>query len=332
MLPIGPEQRPSGTAVKIVFHLAGRSNDMRALFQRFPDVSFVTTRSVADVAQEIGDADALVAWSADYTPAIAAVCKERCRRLRWIQFATSGIDTALKNGGFPPGVTVTNCAGLRAANLAEHAFALLFFLARRMRRMEEARRHRLWIRQEIHPEIRSLQATTLTILGMGAVGHALARRAKAFDMRVLAVSRAYRADATVDAVYSRDNALAAFAEADVIAVCMPSTPETVGFIDRRKLAAMKKTAFLINIARGDIVVEQDLVEACTAGGIAGAGLDVAFEEPPAADSPLWRLENVVLTPHVGGSGNDETQVLAEMVAENLELFLAARPLLRRVAY
>jgi phosphoglycerate dehydrogenase-like enzyme len=120
MPPIAPEPGPAGTPLKIVLHLARRKNDMAALYRRFPQLSFVETRSVDDVAREIGDADVMGAWSGDYTPAISAACKEHHRRLRWIQLATSGVDTVLKNGGFPPGIIVTNCAGLRAVNLAEH--------------------------------------------------------------------------------------------------------------------------------------------------------------------------------------------------------------------
>lgn len=316
--------------MKIVTHMARRTNDLRPLFRQFPGLTFVSTVTVEDFAREIAEAEVLVTWTADYTPAIAAACNQHGRRLRWIQFATSGIDTAIKNGGFPEGVIVTNCAGLRAVNLAEHVFALMLFLSRRLRAAETARHNKEWPRGELHSEIRSLQNTTLVIVGMGAAGQALARRAKAFDMRVLAVSRAYRADGLVDQVFPREAAIEAFALADVVALCLPSSAETRGFVDRFKLAAMKKTAFLINIARGDLIVEQDLVEACKTGEIAGAGLDVAMLEPPAADSKLWSLESVVLTPHVGGAGNDETDMLIEMVADNIRRYLAGEPLLRRL--
>ena len=179
--------------MKIVLHVGDRSNDLRPLARGFPDITFAITRSEEEFAREIIDAEVLVMWSAEYSPRISHLCRTAARRLKWLQFTTSGIDTALKNGGLPLGIFVTNCAGLRAANLAEHAFALFLFLARRMRAFEDARERRVWLR-DVGKEMVSLQNTTMLILGMGAIGQAVARRARAFDMNVLAVSRAYRPD------------------------------------------------------------------------------------------------------------------------------------------
>jgi phosphoglycerate dehydrogenase-like enzyme len=271
-------------------------------------------------------------WTLEYTPTIARVCKEGAPRLTWIQFTTSGIDTALKAGGFRPGTIITNCAGLRAANLSEHAFTLLLFMTRQMRAIEAARTRRDWIRQELLATIKSLQGSTLLILGMGQIGQAVARRARAFDMNVIAVSRAYRPDALAGEVFPRHAATKAFARADFIVCCMPSTEETKGFLDRRAFAAMKRGAYLANISRGDIIVEADLAAACREGLIAGAAIDVMVDEPLPLESPLWGLDNVVISPHVGGFGNDETEMLIRMVAENFALYLKGEPLVRRVEY
>ena len=317
--------------MKVVLHVAWRANDLRPLAARFADLSFAITRTDEDFAREITDADILVMWSAEYTPTISRLCRETAHRLKWLQFTTSGIDTALKNGGFNPGLVVTNCAGLRAVNLAEHAFTLLLFLARQMRTFEKGRDRGLWLRSSARAVV-SLQNTTLLILGMGAIGQAVARRARAFDMNVIAVSRAYRPDGLVQEVFARNEALSAFAKADWIAVCLPSNSETRGFVDCRAFAAMKRSAVLVNVSRGDVIVEDDLAEACANGVIAGAGLDVTTVEPLPETSRLWTLDNVVITPHIGGQGNDETELLIKMVSENLRLYIDGQELLRRVDY
>jgi phosphoglycerate dehydrogenase-like enzyme len=317
--------------MKVILHVAARANDLRPLAGRFPDVSFVITRTLDELAAEMQRAEVLVIWSAEYTPEVAAICKSGSPFLKWIQFTTSGIDTALKNGGFTPGTIITNCAGLRAVNLAEHAFTLLLFLSRQVRAFERARTRREWLSRTSQP-IASLQGTTLLVLGMGAIGQAVARRARAFDMTVLGVSRAYKPDAHVQEVYSRENAAAAYSRADSVVVCLPSTAETRRFVDRRALAAMKPSAFIINISRGDVIDEHDLAEACATGVIGGAGLDVTTIEPLPANSLLWSLDNVFITPHVGGQGNDETELLMEMISENLRLYRAGLPMLRRVEY
>jgi D-2-hydroxyacid dehydrogenase (NADP+) len=316
--------------MKVVVYLADRKTELANLFARFPNVSFVVARTLPEYRREISDAEILIVWSSDYSREIASATKELGGRLKWLQFATSGVDGAIKRGGFPAGVTVTNAAGLRAPNLAEHAFVLLLFLTRNMRLFETARTRREWARPAAAGRMVSLHGRTALIVGMGAIGQAIARRARAFDMRVTAVSRAYPADEIVSAAFAREETRAAFAQADVIFICLPSDEQTRGFIDRDKLAAMKRTAFLINVSRGDVLVEEDLVEACRAGLIAGAGLDVADHEPLPEDSPLWRLDNVVLTPHVGGTGDDETDLLVDMIAENLRRWIAGRPLARRL--
>jgi phosphoglycerate dehydrogenase-like enzyme len=317
--------------MKVVLHIAWRKTDLTPLAAMFPQLSFALTRDLDEFAREMADADILVMWSLEYSPDIAHVCKESAPRLKWIQFTTSGIDGALKSGGFRPGTIVTNCAGLRAVNLAEHAFTLLLFMARQMREIERARERRDWIRRQLE-SLKSLQGTNLLILGMGAIGQAVARRARAFDMRVLAVSRAYRADDLVQEVFSRHDAKAAFARADFIICAMPSTDETKGFLNADAFRAMKRDAYLVNVSRGDIIVESDLAAACRDGLIAGAALDVTVEEPLPASSPLWALDNVVISPHVGGQGNDETDLLIRMIAENLALYVEGKPLVRRVEY
>jgi D-2-hydroxyacid dehydrogenase (NADP+) len=150
-------------------------------------------------------------------------------------------------------------------------------------------------------------------------------------MRVIGVSRAYEPDGLVEEVFPRERVTEALAQADAVLMSMPSTAETRGFLDAEKFAAMKPNTFVINVARGDLIDEDDLIAACESGAIGGAGLDVQAEEPLPADSPLWDVENIVISPHVGGGGGGpKDTALDDMLIENLRLYLAGEPLKRLV--
>ncbi len=317
--------------MKVVCHLAERKTDLTPLFALFPQIEFTIARTDDDFARDIADAEIMIGWTADYSTRIAELAKSRAENLKFIQFCTSGIDTPLKNGGFPPNVIVANCAGLRAANIAEHGFGLILHHTRQLAFAEEARRQKRWTRSETSQRIRPLRGSTLCILGMGHVGQALARRAKSFDMRVIAVSRAYEPDDVVEECFLREQLNDALAQADFVAICLPSESATQGLMNINRFHAMKRSALLINLARGDILVESDLIEALQTGLIAAASLDVTHDEPPDQNSPLWTLDNVTLTPHVAGAGREDADILIGMIAENLRLFLSGKPL-RRVVY
>jgi phosphoglycerate dehydrogenase-like enzyme len=262
---------------------------------------------------------------------MAAAVNANAANLKLIHFTTSGIDNALKAGGFPKGVTVANVAGLSAPGLAEHAFALLLCLSRRFRAIEAARANHQWLRDEITPTVTSVKGRTLVIIGMGATGQQMARKARAFDMRVIGVSRAYAPDDLVDEVFPRERVNEALAQADAVLMSMPSTAETRGFLDAGKFAAMKPGAFVVNVARGDLINEDDLIAACNSGTLGGAGLDVQAEEPLPADSPLWDVDQIIISPHVGsGGGGPKDTALDDMLVENLRLYVNGEPLKRLV--
>jgi phosphoglycerate dehydrogenase-like enzyme len=305
--------------------------DISYITDKFPELDFTITYGPDDIARELGDAEVLFISNRVYVEDMVAAVNANAGSLKLIHFTTSGIDKALKAGGFPKGVTVANVAGLRGPTLAEHAFALLLCLSHQFRAIEAARKDHAWLRDEITPTVASLRGRTLAIIGMGATGQSMARKARAFDMRVIGVSRTYAPDELVDEVFPRERVNEALAQADAVLMSMPSTAETRGFMNADKFAAMKPTAFILNIARGDLINEDDLIAACKAGTIGGAGLDVQAEEPMPADSPLWDVDNIVISPHVGGGGGgpDDTD-LDDMLVENLRLYVAGEPLKRLV--
>ena len=316
--------------MKIVYHqLNQQTVDIAPLSTEFAPHTFIATVTPEDLEREIGDAEVLAIGSGQYGKRVVDVVKGGARKLKWIHFLTSGIDQPVRAGGFPDNVVITNSAGLRAPNLSEHIFAMLLFLNRRLRRLEAARPDRAWLRNDIWNDIVGLTGKTMVILGMGTMGQAVAIKAKAFNMKVLAVSRGYKPDATVDEVFPRERVKEALARAHVVVICIPSDPETVNFLDSDKLSVLKN-AYVINESRGDVVDEKALVAALKSGAVQAAGLDVTAVEPLAADSPLWTLENVLITPHVGGAGSPDNREMVEMFAEGLRHYVKGQPLPRVV--
>jgi len=270
-----------------------------------------------------------------YGTKLSGAAAARARRLKWVHAPAAGVDRLLSPELVASPVVVTCSRGLHAHSLSEHAFALMLALARRLHDFEEDRRHRRWQRREG----RVLAGSTLLVVGLGAVGTEVARKGAAFGMRVLAIRRSpVRAapgepdasPAGVEEVAGPDSLRRMLGQADWVVLCVPLTAETRGMIGRRELEAMKPTAFLINVARGQVVDEPALVEALKTGRIAGAGLDVFATEPLPPESELWDLPNVVITPHMGGSMEDYEGHALRIFLDNLRRFLAGQPLLNVV--
>jgi len=250
--------------------------------------------------------------------------------LRWVETPATGFDQLNGTGVLERAdVTVTTVGGLFAPWVAEHAFALLFGLARQIDRFAAAQQRREWVGRGV--ELRELSDTTLAIVGLGNIGLAVARAAKAFGMRVLATRR--RCDevpAEVDRMYPPEELPAMLGQADAVVVAVAGTPETVNLIGAAELAAMRPNALLINVARGAVVDEAALAAALAAGRIAGAGLDVFVHEPLPPESPLWTLPNVLITPHIAVNVPSKLRRSVEHFADNLRRYCASQELADRV--
>ena len=270
------------------------------------------------LVKEIADADA-VFGRLPKEPFLAA------KRLRWVQSIGEGFQTMLYPEMIESGVIITNTAGAFDAAMAEHAFALLLSLTRAMRAYHDLQKARGWSREA--PVIQ-LAGKTMGVLGLGTIGRAVAVRAKAFGMRVIALDAQVKSPPEgVDAVFGPDRMETVFRESDAILVGLPLTERTKGLVNRERLRMMKPTACVINIARGPIIAEADLVEALRAGEIAGAGLDVFEVEPLPKDSPLWGMSNVVVTSHVGGRSPEGVDNIEGVLVDNLRRFAKGEPLL-----
>ncbi len=256
-------------------------------------------------------------------------------RLKWVSFWSAGLDNKLTPALLERSPIITNASGVHGANIAEHVLMFMLMFTRRMNllfrdQIETKWGHHFASRSEGAGE---LTGQTLGIVGLGRIGEALAKRAKSFEMRVIAVKRdpssRYSGEIELDAVYGAEELPRLLAESDHVCLSVPYSPQTHHLINGENLPQMKPSAFLYNIGRGKSVDEAALIEALKAGTIAGAGLDVFETEPLPSDSPLWTMENVLITPHNSGMTPHYFTRTASLFAENLERYLNGEPLNNR---
>ena len=243
------------------------------------------------------------------------------KKLRWVHAIASGVDSFLYDEFRRSEVTLTSEKGLVGEHLADHAFGLLLMLTRQLatalRLGPDAWNHRPTLRAD---EI-ELTGATMGIFGFGGTGRAVARRAVAFGMHCIALDRdPVPVSPEVDTVMRPAAFDDLLERSDVVAICCPLTRETRGKFDARAFAAMKPTAILVNVTRGEVMVEDDLVHALESGAIQGAALDVAPTEPLSAESRLWDLPQVVMTPHTAGASQFRAQRNLDRFVRNLQRF------------
>jgi phosphoglycerate dehydrogenase-like enzyme len=276
----------------------------------------------AAAVREAAAADVLVISPNRYTDAVERTVLG-AGRLRLVQLLSAGFDTLLGRS-FPPGAVVATVGETLAPAVAEHALALTLALARRLDLAVESRAHERWDRMPFNA-VGSLQGRTAAVVGFGSIGKAIATRLRAFGVRVIGVSRNGAPSPAADEMRPIGSIAEAVAEADLILIALPGSPETEGLFGRDLIRACKEGALIVNIARGRIVDTDALVEALNEGRIGGAGLDVTEPEPLPPGHPLWRCPNTIVTPHYAGLGAQRDQ--AEHIAENLRRLRDGLPLL-----
>jgi phosphoglycerate dehydrogenase-like enzyme len=308
--------------MKLVIYYEGAEALAARVRSLFPAIEVVVPADANAALREIADADALYG---QITPEQLAAAK----RLRWIQSPAIGLEHTMFPELISHPVLMTNPRGIFADTIADHVMAMVTAFARRLPQLLRQQDQRSW-RTDPYNVIH-LGDCTLGIVGLGGIGSAVAQRAAAFDMRVIAVD-ARRTDRPngVSELWPSDQLPRLLAESDFVVICAPETPETRGLFGADAFTAMKRTAHLINIGRGKIVQLDALIAALRAGEIAGAGLDVFEIEPLPADNPLWGMDNVIITPHVAGFGPHIGERRQQVLFENIRRFLANQPLLNPV--
>jgi len=305
---------PAKDRLKICFaHVAYRMGERFAL--RNTGMQSFEVRSLDELASRIGEADVLLVSGLWRNEMIA-----KAPRLAFIQSISAGLDQYSRDDLRAAGIRLASAQGANERAVAEHAIALILALARQLpqgRDNQTALKWRGMISDIAQREV-ELGGKTLVIVGMGRIGSRLATLAKAFDMRVIGVKRdPSKGQGAADAVVAQARLLEVLPDADFVALTCPLTPETEKLIDARALAAMKRSAYLVNVARGRVVDEPALIKALADGTIAGAAVDCAWEEPLPATSPLWTAKNIMITPHTAGETRRYEDNVLDFLMENL---------------
>jgi len=280
----------------------------------FPDLGIDLVDHHSRVDPYINEADILLTFGAHMADHVL----EKGRKLRWIQALGTGVDGIVDRPPFREGVLVTNMHGLHGDSVPEAAIMLMLALARDLPRAMRQRNARKW---ERYPS-RLLKGKTVGIFGVGAIARSLAPKCRSFGMTVVGISSAPRSMEGFDRMVHRDELEKTVRGLDFLVLLTPYTPQTHGIVGAKVLAAMKPSAYLVNLARGGIVDEEALVRALRENRLAGAALDVFANEPLPEDHPFWSMDKVIVTPHLGGFHDQYAEEALPTLVENFRRFLA----------
>ncbi|MSO72282.1 MAG: D-2-hydroxyacid dehydrogenase [Rhodospirillaceae bacterium] len=279
-------------------------------------VTLVPARNPKEALAQVGDADALVGFC-------QAEVVNAGVKLKWIHSQQAGVEDCLavpkvRAGG----MLLTNAQRLNGPNVAEHSMALLLTLTRQINVAISNQRDGIWDARPMR-RVMDLDGKTMLVVGLGGVGTDLAKRANAFGMRVIATRNSSREGPPfVERVGLANELPAMIGEADVVVNVTPLTPETIGLFNAAMFARMKPTAYFINIGRGESVNTADLMAALKSGKLAGVGMDLVDPDPLPKDHPLWRIPNVVITPHTAGNSELKADRAWVLIRENLRRYVA----------
>jgi phosphoglycerate dehydrogenase-like enzyme len=292
---------------------AMRARYKAMLLERFPQLTIHVVGHHDDVGPYIADTDILLCFS----PPMADHVVRDAARLKWIQALGTGVDNIVDLPSLGPEVVVTNIRGIHGAPVSEATIAYMLSLARDLPASTRAQDRNAWQRWPA----RLLSGKTVGILGVGLIAEYLAPICQQFGMTVIGISGSPRETKGFDRMVKRDDLLKVAPELDYLVALAPLTPETRGIVGETLLAAMKPSAYLVNVARGGVVDEPALIAALEAGKIAGAALDVFSQEPLPADHPLWKTKNITIFPHLGGYSHGYEDRAMPTIEGNMRKFL-----------
>jgi phosphoglycerate dehydrogenase-like enzyme len=300
----------------------------------FLDVTFSYHRSYDDIAEDLAQANVVVGWSLNADQVKAAP------RLRWIHSTAAAIHQLLIPEVVNSDIILTNARSVHGPVVAEHVLSLMFALAKHTSAAVRFQQQHQWGQDAMtqqQPPIRELRDSTLGLIGVGSIGGYVARIASALGMRVITIRNNVQKGVdwldpgdplqSKHGVYGPKDLDTVLRESDFIVISAPVTRATEKLIDVHALGKMKSGAYLINVARGALIDEAALVEALRRRAIGGAALDVFEQEPLPANSPLWDIENVLITPHQGGLSHQLWERQYKLFSENLRRYLQGVPLL-----
>ena len=243
-------------------------------------------------------------------------------RLRWAQAMSAGVDNWLALPDLPSGLTLTCARGTHTESMPENIIGALFHVAKPYAQVAEHQKQSKWV----HTVAQPLTGKTLGILGLGAIGQEVARIAVALGMHVIGTKRRPTRIPNVAEVLAPERTDEVLSQSDFVLLLLPATPETENFIDAKRLARMKPSAWLLNFGRGQIINDADLMVAAQEKKIAGALLDVFRQEPLPSEHPFWKAPGIIVLPHIGGPHPQRDRFVARLFVENLKRFLDGEPL------
>jgi phosphoglycerate dehydrogenase-like enzyme len=305
----------------------GLEKAIPALQAQYPEHTFALCPDRGpQLLQDIADADIYVGW-------LSREIFNAGKKLQWVQSPSSGVNMFLDIPELRDGpVLLTSASGTHAGGVADSTLAMILAVTRGIVPSVRDQMSKTWNPAEIRKGLVELTDSTMGIIGLGAIGRATAKRAKGFDMRVIAVDlNPNQQSPYVDEVWGLDQLNRLLAEADYVVVLVPYTAQTDNMIGAEQIAQMKPGALLVGMSRGGIIDQEAMIEALKAGKIAGAVLDVFKPEPLPADHALWDLPNVLIAPHIAGGTQFEGKHVLDIFTENLARFFAGqRPLRNQV--
>lgn len=256
------------------------------------------------------------------------------KRLKWIQTLFAGVDAFLYPEVVNSSVVITNAGGVNSIPVSEQVIGMILCLNRKLHLFVRNQMERKWKTSDADLifQMDELSGKTAGLVGLGRIGSEIAKKAKCLGMRVIATRRNPSAPKPdyVDKLISPENLEELLADSDFVIIQIPLTKDTEGMFGEKELRRMKRTAYLVNASRGNIIKEDELIEALREGWIAGAALDTFATEPLPEDSPLWNMQNVIITPHVAGLTPRYMERLTDLFCENLRRFMNDEPLINVV--
>jgi phosphoglycerate dehydrogenase-like enzyme len=291
---------------KIVITHILEQNLIDQIIEIIPDWTIIIGKDREIWQEHIHDAEIIAGWK----KGIEKDCLAPHSKLKWLQTWSAGVDSLPLETLESRNITVTSANGVHAYPISETIFALMLSLTRNIHTFVKNQQDRKWHHSDMKLE---MHEKTVGIIGVGTIGKEAAKIAKAFGMKVLGVRHSGKQQEFVDEMFTTNQLDAVLPNCDYVVVTLPLTKETNRLFSAKQFDLMKSSAFFINIGRGEIVVERDLISALQRGQIAGAGLDVFELEPLTVESPLWEMENVIITPHTSGS----TEHYNQRVIENI---------------
>lgn len=312
---------PANVTVLIYYQNPKRAAEVQEIVtQRFPELSVVAVSTPGDAEAHVAQADVIAGWG--FPPALL----KHAEKLRWFHKFAAGVDDIVSAGTLPESAVLTRTDGrVFGRRMAEYVIAYMLAHTQNIPRILKQQAEKNWKPFLTH----RVAGKTVGIAGVGDIGQEIVRRAVALDMRVVGWRRSATNVEGVERMYVGADEFHPFlAACDFIVVVLPLTSQTRGLFDEAAFAAMRDGVYIINVGRGPIIQEEALIKALGSGKVAGATLDVFDVEPLPEEHPFWRMDNVIVTPHMSGPTVAE-EVTAPFL-ENMERFLAGQPLLKQV--